>query len=116
MYYINAFLIVGIISMIGQILLDYTKLTPGHITSIFVVIGALLSFFGLYDKIIEFSKIGSSIPIMSFGNLLYKACLEGFYSKGILGLFSNMLTTTSGGICASIIFAFIVSIFFKAKD
>lgn len=116
MYYINAFLIVGLISMIGQIILDNTKLTPGHITSIFVVIGALLSFLGLYDKLIAFSKIGSSIPIMSFGNLLYKACLEGYYSKGIIGIFSNMLSTTSSGICSAIIFAFIISIFFKAKD
>ncbi len=116
MYYINAFLLVGIISMIGQIILDNTKLTPGHITSIFVSIGALLSFMGLYDKLIEISKIGSSIPIMSFGNLLYKAALEGFYNNKIIGLFSNMLSTTSAGISSSVIIAFIISIFFKAKD
>lgn len=116
MIYINAFLIVGFISMLGQIILDNTKLTPGHITSLFVVLGAILSFFGLYEKIIDFSKIGSSIPITSFGNLLFLASYEGFKSKGILGIFSNMLSTTSAGISASVIFGFFVGIFFKSKD
>lgn len=116
MIYINAFIIVGLISMIGQIILDNTKLTPGHITSLFVCLGALLSFLGLYDKLIEFSKIGSSIPITSFGNLLYKASVEGFYSKGILGIFSNMLSSTSAGISSTFIFAFIISLFFKSKN
>ena len=116
MIYINAFILVGLISMIGQIILDNTKLTPGHITSIFVVIGALLAFFGIYDKLIEFSKIGSSVPITSFGNLLYLAAYEGYKTNGILGIFSNMIVTTSAGISSSIIFGFLVSIFFKAKD
>lgn len=116
MIYIKAFILVGLISMIGQIILDNTKLTPGHITSLFVTIGAILSFLGLYDNLISFSKIGSSIPITSFGNLLYLAAYEGFKAKGIIGIFSNMLTTTSAGISASIVFGFIISIFFKPKD
>ena len=116
MIYINSFILVGIISMIGQIILDNTKLTPGHITSLFVVLGSILSFLGIYDKLIEFSKIGSSIPITSFGNLLYKATIEGFYLDGILGIFKNMLITTSAGISSTIIFAFIVSLIFKSKN
>ena len=116
MIYLNSFIIVGLISMIGQIILDNTKLTPGHITSMFVSIGALLSFLGLYEKLISFSKIGSSIPITSFGNLLYLACLEGYHTKGIIGLFSNMLTTTSAGISSTVIFAFLVTVIFKSKD
>ena len=116
MIYIYAFILVGLISMIGQLILDNTKLTPGHITSIFVCIGALLSFLGLYDKLITFSKIGSSVPITSFGNMLYLAAYEGYKSKGILGIFSNMLVTTSAGISSSVIFGFLVSIFFKSKD
>ena len=116
MIYINAFILVGLISMIGQLILDNTKLTPGHITSIFVCIGAFLSFLGIYDKLISFSKIGSSIPITSFGNLLYLAAYEGYKTKGIIGMFSNMLVTTSAGISSSVIFGFLVSIFFKAKD
>ena len=116
MIYINSFLLVGFISMIGQLILDNTKLTPGHITSMFVCLGAILAFFGLYDELTSFSKIGSSIPITSFGNLLYNAAYEGYKTSGILGIFSNMLSTTSAGISSTVIFGFIVSIFFKAKD
>ena len=116
MIYINSFLIVGLICMIGQLILDNTKLTPGHITSLFVCVGAIMSFFGLYDKLVYFSKIGSSIPITSFGNLLYLATYEGYKTSGLLGIFSNMLVTTSAGISSSLIFGFLVSIFFKAKD
>lgn len=116
MQYLNAFVFVGLVSMIGQIILDNTKLTPGHITSLFVVIGAILSFFGIYDYFIKFAFIGASVPITSFGNLLYKAALEGFYDKGFIGILSNMLSTTSAGICGAIIFGLLISIFFKAKD
>ena len=116
MIYINSFLLLGLICVIGQLILDNTKLTPGHVTSVFVCVGAVLSFFGLYDKLINFSKIGSSVPITSFGNLLYLAAYEGYKTKGILGIFSNMLVSTSAGISSSVIIGFLVSIFFKAKD
>ncbi len=116
MTYINSFILVGTICMLGQIILDNTKLTPGHITSLFVVIGSILSFFNIYDCLINFSKIGSSIPITSFGNLLYKSCLEGYYQDGIIGIFSNMYNTTSAGISSAIIISFIITIFFKSKD
>ena len=116
MIYINSFILVGLVSMIGQLILDNTKLTSGHITAIFVCIGAILAFFGVYDSFITFSKIGSSIPITSFGNMLYKAAYDGYKSMGVLGIFSNMLVTTSAGISSSVIFGFLVSIFFKAKD
>lgn len=116
MLYLKSFLVVGIICVLGQLILDNTKLTNGHITSIFVVLGSFLSFIGVYDKVAEFSKIGSSIPITSFGNLLYKACLEGYQTSGVLGMFTNLLTTTSAGISSAIIFAIICTIFFKPQD
>lgn len=116
MIYLNAFLFVGICSLIGQIILDNTKLTPGHITSIFVTLGAILSFFGIYKYFIEWAHIGASVPILSFGNLLYQSALEGFKAKGFIGIFSNMLNTTSGGICEAIIFAFLITLIFKPKD
>lgn len=116
MIYIKAFIFVGLVSMIGEIILSNTKLTPGHITSLFVVIGAILSFLGIYDWFIKFASIGASVPITSFGNLLYKAALDGFYNNGIIGIFSNMLKTTSAGISSAIIFAIMVSIIFKARD
>jgi len=108
MIYINAFLVVGLISMIGQIILDNTKLTPGHITSIFVVTGAILSFLGLYDYIREYSLVGSSIPIISFGNALYKGAVE----NGILMMLSNV----SVGIVSAILMGFLMTLIFKVKD
>lgn len=116
MIYVNAFIVTGIISMIGQIILDNTKLTPGHITSMFVVLGAILSFFGLYDMIRNYSLVGSSLPITSFGNALYQAALEGFNQNGFVGMFSNLLSTTSSGISGAIFFGFLFSLFFKARD
>lgn len=116
MIYLNAFLFVGIACLIGQIILDNTRLTPGHITSIFVVFGAIFSFFGIYKIFLEWAKIGASVPILSFGNLLYQAALEGFQTKGFLGIFTNMFKTTSGGICEAIIFTFLMTLVFKPKD
>ena len=116
MIYINAFLLCGLICLIGQIILDNTKLTPGHITAMFVVIGAILSFLGIYDMLRDFSLVGSSIPITSFGNALYQASLEGFKEDGIIGMFNNILSTTSAGISSAIFFGFILSCFFKVRD
>lgn len=116
MIYLNAFLVCGTISLIGQIILDNTKLTPGHITSMFVVIGAILSFLGIYDIIRDYSLVGSSIPITSFGNALYQAALEGFKSDGFIGMFNNLLTTTSAGISGAIFFGFIFSLFGTVRD
>ena len=116
MIYLNAFIICGLISMLGQLILDNTKLTPGHITSMFVVMGAILSFLGVYEMIREYSLVGSSIPITSFGNALYQASLEGFKENGFIGMFNNILSTTSAGISGAIFFGFIFSIFFKIRD
>ena len=116
MIYLYSFLFVGILCLIGEIILDNTNLTPGHITSLFVSLGAILSFFNIYPWFVEKVSVGASIPITSFGNLLYQACLEGFHTKGILGMFTNLLTTTSAGISASVIFAFLVTVFLSPKD
>lgn len=116
MTYINAFLVCGIISLIGQIILDNTTLSPGHITSLFVCIGAILSFLGIYDFITDYSLVGSSIPITSFGNALYQAALEGFNNNGFIGMFSNLLSTTSAGISGAVFFGFIFSIIGKIRD
>lgn len=116
MIYLKAFLVCGIISLIGQIILDNTNLTPGHITSLFVVIGAILSFLGIYDVIRDYSLVGSSIPITSFGNALYQAALEGYNTNGFIGIFNNLLSTTSAGISGAVFFGFIFSIIGKIRD
>lgn len=116
MIYLNAFIVCGIISLIGQIILDNTTLTPGHITSMFVVIGAILSFLGLYDIIRDYSLVGSSIPITSFGNALYQAAYEGYSANGFIGMFDNILSTTSAGISGAIFFGFLFSLIGKVRD
>ena len=116
MIYINAFIYVGIICLIGQIIMDNTMLTPGHVTSIFVVIGAILAFLGCYSAIENWAGYATSVPIISFGNLLFEGAWNGFKEGGVLGLFSGMFTTTSAGISTAIIFSFIFMLFFKPKD
>lgn len=116
MMYLNSFLLCGFICALGEIILDNTKLTPGHITSLFVVIGAIASFLGLYDILKDFSLVGSSIPITSFGNALYQAALSGYQESGFIGMFANVLCTTSTGISSAIFFGFIISLIFKVRD
>lgn len=116
MDYLRAFLFVGLICAIGQVILDNTNFTPGHVTSIFVVIGSFLGFLGIYDKFKSFAGVGASIPISSFGNLLYTAAYEGYLKTGLLGIFSNLLVSTSAGITAAIVFSFFFSLIFKPKD
>ena len=116
MIYLNAFLFCGLVCLLGQMILDNSKLTPGHVTSIFVVVGAIMAFFGLYEPLRAWAGAGASLPIVSFGDLLFKAGYEGFKDMGILGIFANFFQTTSAGITASIIFSFIFSLFSKPKD
>lgn len=116
MLFIYSFLFCGIVCLIGQIILDNTKFTPGHVTSLFVVIGAFLDSFGLYDKFIKWFGAGTLVPITSFGHSLIHGALDKAHDSGILGLLGGMFSITSTGIVAAIVFAFILTIFFKAKD
>ncbi len=116
MIFLNAFLIGGTICLLGQILLDNTKLTPGHITSIFTILGAFLAFLGIYPKLIEWSGAGATMMISNFGNLLYQGAYEGFHEMGILGLTSGLLTKCSSAIVSATVFAFLFALIFKPKD
>ena len=113
---VYSFLFCGFICLIGQIILDNTKLTPGHVTSGFVVIGAILGGFNIYDRIVNFVGAGANIPIMSFGNVLVGSAYQGYIQKGFLGLVGNMLSAVSVGIVGAIICAFIMITFAKVKD
>ena len=112
----TSFVAVGLICAVASIIYDLTKLTPGHITSLFVVVGAVLGIFGFYDVLIENYGYGLSLPITSFGNSLLKGAYDGFHESGIFGIFKGILTTTSAGISLTIIGSFIMAIFSKAKD
>lgn len=116
MIFVYSFLFSGLICLIGQIILDNTKLSAGHITSIFVVIGAFLDTFGIYDKIITCVGGGALVPITSFGHSLIHGALAKANDFGIIGLLMGMFDLTATGITAAIIFTFIFSLFFKARD
>ena len=116
MIYLYSFLFCGLICLIGQIILDNTKLTAGHITAMFVVIGAFLDTFSLYDKIIQYVGGGALVPITSFGHSLIHGALETAAEIGWIGIFTGMFALTAAGITSAIIFTFILSLFFSAKD
>ncbi len=116
MIYINSFLFCGIVCLIAQIILDNTKLTPGHITSIFVIVGAFLDTFGIYDLLIQYCGGGALLPITSFGHSLIHGALGKTSSTGFIGLLMGMFDLTASGITAAIIFSFVFALFFKPKN
>ena len=116
MIYLNAFLFAGLVCMIGQLILDNTKLTPGHVTVLFVVIGALLDVFDIYDKFVLWAGGGALVPITSFGHMLTHGAIMGYQDQGIMGLLVGTFDLTSAGICAAIICAFFFSLIFKPRD
>ena len=116
MNFIYAFLLSGFVCLIGQVILDNTKLTPGHITSIFTVSGSILSFLGIYEWLIEKCGAGATVLISNFGHNLYQAGIEGYYESGIIGIFSNLLTKSSVALVGAIVSAFLVSVVFKPKN
>ena len=103
MIYVNAFIFAGIVCLIGQIILDNTKLTPGHITALFVVIGAFLDLFNIYDKFVLWAGGGALVPITSFGHLLIHGALEKAAEFGFMGLAMGMFDLTSSGIISAIV-------------
>lgn len=112
----NSFLFCGFICMIAQIILDNSKLTPGHITSILVVFGAFLDGFSIYDQIIKAVGGGALLPITSFGHSLIHGALLGAEKAGFLGILMGMFSLTATGITAAIIFSFIFSMIFKPRN
>ena len=116
MLLVNSFLFCGAVCMIAQIILDNTKLTPGHVTSMFVVFGAYLDSYSFYDKIIKVVGGGALLPITSFGHSLIHGALQAAEVNGFIGLLIGMFDLTATGITAAIIFTFVFTLIFKAKD
>ena len=115
MIYLNSFLFCGTICMISQLILDNTKLTPGHVTSLFVSIGAFLDIFGIYDKFVLYCGAGAIIPITSFEHLLIHGAMDTAGEMGPLGLAFGIFNLTSAGISIALVAAFTLSLFFKPK-
>ena len=116
MLLLNSFLFCGVICLISQLILDNTKLTPGHITSMLVVLGAFLDSFSLYDKIIVKVGGGALVPITSFGHSLIHGALAEANSMGIMGIVAGMFDLTAAGITSAIIFSFLFALIFKKKN
>ena len=116
MDYIKAFLVGGLFCLIGQILIDKTKLTPARILVSYVVIGVILGAVGIYEPIAEFAGAGASVPLTGFGYTLSKGVREAVDSDGFLGIFTGGLKSCAGGITAAIAAGLVVSLIFKPKD
>ncbi|CAB1245267.1 stage V sporulation protein AE [Clostridium sp. MT-14] len=113
--FIWAFVVGGLICVIGQIMMDVFKMTPAHTTTTLVVVGAILGGFGLYEPLIKFAGAGASVPISSFGNALVKGAIMESKEYGIIGVLTGIFEVTSAGISAAIIFGFIGALLFKPK-
>lgn len=116
MIFVNAFLVCGGICLAGQLIYDHSKLTAGHITSIFVVIGAALDTFGWYDKLLEFAGMGAGLPITSFGHSLIHGALAQAQKEGLMGILLGMFDLTAAGITSAILFAFLTALVFQPKS
>lgn len=114
--YLMSFLVGGTICLIGQILIDRTRLTPARILVSFVVIGVVLGATGLYQYIVDFAKAGATVPLTGFGYTLAKGVKEAVDEKGFIGALIGGLRATAGGIAVAIISGLLVSIIFKPKD
>ncbi len=116
MTYLWAFLVGGAICAIAQVLIDKTKLTPARILVSYVVIGAIISAFGLYEPLVKFAGCGASVPLTGFGHLLIQGVKNAVSENGIVGIISGGLTGAAAGISAVVLFSLIASLIFNGKN
>ena len=116
MDYLKAFVVGGILCLIGQILIDKTKLTPARILVSYVVMGVLLGALGLYPPLVEFAGAGATVPLTGFGNTLAQGVREAVQEDGFLGIITGGLKASAGGIAAAILAGLIASLIFRVKD
>lgn len=114
--YLKAFLVGGLLCAVGQVLIDYTKLTPARILVSYVVAGVALGALGIYEPLIEFAGAGASVPLTGFGYLLAKGVKEAVAANGFLGILTGGLTSAAAGITSAILFGLIMALIFKPKD
>ena len=115
MDYIKAFLIGGMICALAQVLLDRTRLMPGRVMVLLVVSGCILGFAGVYEPFARWAGAGASVPLLGFGNTLWKGVKEGIEKEGLLGIFNGGLTASSAGICGALVFGYLSSLVFQPK-
>lgn len=115
MDYINAFWVGGLICALVQILMEKTKMMPGRIMVLLVCLGALLGAVGVYEPLLEYAGAGASVPLLGFGNVLWKGVKEAVDENGFLGIFMGGFKASAVGISAALIFSYIASIIFQPK-
>jgi len=116
MNYFWCFIIGGLLCAIGQVLIDYTKLTPARILVSYVVAGVVISAFGWYQPLVDFAGAGASVPLTGFGHLLAEGVRKAIDEKGFSGIITGGLTASAGGITAALVSGLLVSLIFKPKD
>ncbi|MCK9267413.1 MAG: stage V sporulation protein AE [Alkaliphilus sp.] len=115
MPYLKAFIVGGIICIIGQIIINKTKLTPAHVLVLFVTSGVVLTAIGIYEPIVKFGGAGATVPIPGFGYVLAKGAIKGVREDGILGAFTGGISSTAGGVTAAIVFGYLMALLFNPK-
>lgn len=115
MDYVKAFIIGGIICALAQILMEKTKMMPGRIMVLLVVSGAILGAVGIYEPFSKWAGAGAGVPLLGFGNTLWKGVKEAIGEDGLLGVFKGGLTASAAGICGALVFGYLASLVFKPK-
>lgn len=115
MEFIKAFLVGGILCAIVQILLDRTKMMPGRVMVTLVVTGAILGFLGIYEPFLQWAGAGAGVPLLGFGNTLWKGVKKAIGEDGLLGIFKGGFTAASAGISGALIFGYLGALVFKQK-
>lgn len=114
--YLKAFAVGGVLCVIGQLLIDKTKLTPARILTAYVVSGVILGAVGLYQPLADWAGAGATVPLTGFGNTLAMGVKKAVETDGLLGVFTGGFTASAAGICAAIFFGIIIALIFKPKD
>ena len=116
MIYLKAFLVGGLLCLVGQILIDRTALTPARILTCFVVAGVFLGAVGLYEPLVDFAGAGATVPLTGFGNLIAKGMRKAVAEKGFIGIFTGGLTASAGGISAAMLCSLLCALIFRPGD
>ena len=116
MDYLWCFLCGGLLCLIGQVLIDLTKLTPARILTGYVVAGVILQALGLYQPLVDWGSAGATVPLTGFGNNLAKGVRDAVDESGLLGALTGGLKAAAGGLTAAILFGFLAALIFKPKD
>ena len=114
--YLKAFAVGGLFCAAGQLLIDYTRLTPARILTAYVVAGVLLGALGLYQPLVDWAGAGASVPLTGFGNALAKGVRKAVGEQGLIGVFTGGFTAAAGGVCAAMVFGLLAALLFRPHD